>query len=95
MKVNFRFQSPSRFFPKGISGLIQNPHFLLNMRPNRIPAFLPVLPFRSQSVLDSKSSVTQIDGSWGRYLNGLERIYSGASLACPAITQHNPNSTCP
>ena len=36
-----------------------------------------------------------IDGSWGRYLNGLERIYSGASLVCPTITQHNPNSTCP
>jgi len=35
------------------------------------------------------------DGSWGRTLTGAERGYAGASLACPAITQHVTNNGCP
>lgn len=35
------------------------------------------------------------DGSWGRTLTGAERVYSGASLACPAITSHVTNNGCP
>lgn len=35
------------------------------------------------------------DGSWGRDLGGLERIYSGAAAACPAISQHVTNNGCP
>ena len=35
------------------------------------------------------------DGSWGRYPNGAERSYTGASIACPAITLHVTNNGCP
>lgn len=35
------------------------------------------------------------DGSWGRTPAGVERVYAGASVACPAITQHVTNNGCP
>ncbi|HEV8702942.1 MAG TPA: S8 family serine peptidase [Candidatus Polarisedimenticolia bacterium] len=35
------------------------------------------------------------DGSWGRDLSGAEKNYAGASLACPAITQHVASNGCP
>ena len=35
------------------------------------------------------------DGSWGRTPGGAERVYTGASTACPAITQHVTNNGCP
>jgi hypothetical protein len=35
------------------------------------------------------------DGSWSRDHLGSEKIYSGASAACPAITQHVTNNSCP
>lgn len=35
------------------------------------------------------------DGSWSRDASGDELSYSGASLACPAVTQHVTNNGCP
>jgi hypothetical protein len=35
------------------------------------------------------------DGSHGRDLSGAERIYAGASIACPAITRHVTTNGCP
>ncbi|MCI0409173.1 MAG: hypothetical protein L0191_11540, partial [Acidobacteria bacterium] len=35
------------------------------------------------------------DGSWSRDSLGNEKNYSGASTACPAITQHVTNANCP
>jgi subtilase family protein len=35
------------------------------------------------------------DGSWSRDYLGNEKSYSGASAACPAITQHVTNNGCP
>jgi hypothetical protein len=35
------------------------------------------------------------DGSWSRDLLGNEKNYSGAATACPGITQHVTNNTCP
>ena len=35
------------------------------------------------------------DGSWSRDALGNEKIYAGASSACPAITQHVTNNGCP
>ncbi|MBI3449669.1 MAG: S8 family serine peptidase [Acidobacteria bacterium] len=36
-----------------------------------------------------------IDGSWAKGGNGAEKIYAGASAACPAIAQHVTNNGCP
>ena len=35
------------------------------------------------------------DGSWARDTNGAELTYTGASTACPAISQHVTNNGCP
>ncbi|MBD3867586.1 MAG: hypothetical protein IFK94_05625 [Acidobacteria bacterium] len=35
------------------------------------------------------------DGSWSRDVSGAELDYSGASLACPAITNHTAGGVCP
>jgi hypothetical protein len=35
------------------------------------------------------------DGSWSRDSLGNEKIYAGASAACPAIAQHVTNNNCP
>ena len=45
--------------------------------------------------LVAASDGASTDGSWGRTLTGAERSYSGASLACPAITRHVTNNGCP
>ena len=35
------------------------------------------------------------DGSWSRDAAGNELDYTGASAACPAITEHETNNACP
>jgi hypothetical protein len=35
------------------------------------------------------------DGSWSRDATGTELTYTGASSVCPAMTTHQPGSTCP
>jgi hypothetical protein len=45
--------------------------------------------------LVAASDGSHTDGSWGRTPAGAERVYTGASAACPAITQHVTNNGCP
>src|SRR4029453_13697166 len=45
-------------------------------------------------VLVAAPAGSHTDGSWGRTPAGVERVYAGASVACPAITQHVTNNGC-
>ena len=56
-------------------------------------AVLPI-PDNSWFLAVATDGVTT-DGSWNRDTNGDELNYAGASLACPAITQHVTSNGCP